>query len=287
MLVTLIDGKPVPKVIDFGIAKATDQRLTERTLFTQFGSIVGTLEYMSPEQASLSGLDVDTRTDIYSLGVLLYELLTGTTPLERHRLREAGYAEILRRIKEEEPPKPSTRLSGSGDGLASIAARRGMEPARLTRLVRGELDWIVMKALEKDRNRRYETATRLARDVERYLDRRAGRGLPAVRRIPAAEVRPEAPRGVSARPPRSPPCWSPRRPSAPGRRSAPRGPSATPSSPPRSSRRSTTSSSTTSSAIPGWSPSSSPESTPTRTSRCGPWWTARRARSSGGSPHAP
>ncbi len=169
VLVTEIDGKPVPRVIDFGIAKATDQRLTERTLFTQFGSIVGTLEYMSPEQASLSGVDVDTRADIYSMGVLLYELLTGTTPLERHRLREAGYAEILRRIKEEEPPKPSTRLSGSGDGLASIAARRGMEPARLTRLVRGELDWIVMRALEKDRDRRYETATHFARDVERFL----------------------------------------------------------------------------------------------------------------------
>ena len=169
VLVTLIDGKPVPKVIDFGIAKATDQRLTERTLFTQFGSIVGTLEYMSPEQASLSGLDVDTRSDIYSLGVMLYELLTGSTPLERHRLREAGYAEVLRRIKEEEPPRPSTRLSGSGDGLASIAALRNTEPARLTRLVRGELDWIVMRALEKDRNRRYEAATGLARDVERYL----------------------------------------------------------------------------------------------------------------------
>ena len=169
VLVTEIDGKPVPRVIDFGIAKATDQRLTERTLFTQFGSIVGTLEYMSPEQASLSGTDVDTRADIYSLGVLLYELLTGTTPLERYRLREAGYAEILRRIKEEEPPKPSTRLSGSGDGLASIAARRGMEPARLTRQVRGELDWIVMRALEKDRDRRYETATHFARDVERFL----------------------------------------------------------------------------------------------------------------------
>ena len=170
VLVTEIDGKPVPKVIDFGIAKATDQRLTERTLFTQFGSIVGTLEYMSPEQASLSGVDVDTRADVYSLGVLLYELLTGTTPLERHRLREAGYAEILRRIQEEEPPKPSTRLSGSGDGLASIAARRATEPARLTRLVRGDLDWIVMRSLEKGRNRRYETASGFARDIRRYLD---------------------------------------------------------------------------------------------------------------------
>ncbi len=170
VLVTLIDGEPVPKVIDFGIAKATDLRLTEKTLFTQFGSIVGTLEYMSPEQADLSGLDVDTRSDVFSLGVLLYELLTGTTPLERERLREAGYAEILRRIKEEEPPKPSTRLSGSGDRLASIAAVRGTEPARLTRAVRGDLDWIVMKALEKSRTRRYETANDFARDVQRDLD---------------------------------------------------------------------------------------------------------------------
>ena len=147
ILVTLHDGKPVPKVIDFGVAKAINQRLTERTLFTQFGSIIGTLEYMSPEQAEMSALGVDTRSDIYSLGVLLYELLTGTTPLERARLREAGYAEILRRIRDEEPPKPSTRLSDSRDALPSIAAHRKTEPARLTRLVRGELDWIVMGAL--------------------------------------------------------------------------------------------------------------------------------------------
>jgi serine/threonine protein kinase/tetratricopeptide (TPR) repeat protein len=169
ILVTLHDGKPVPKIIDFGVAKAIDQRLTERTLFTQFGALIGTPEYMSPEQAELSGLDVDTRSDIYSLGVLLYELLTGTTPLERAKLREAGYAEVLRRIKEEEPPRPSTRLSHAGDRLASIAATRRTEPARLTRLVRGELDWIVMKALEKERTRRYETANGLARDVQRYL----------------------------------------------------------------------------------------------------------------------
>ncbi len=170
VMVTLHDGKPVPKIIDFGVAKATDQRLTERTLFTQYGAIIGTPEYMSPEQAELSGLDVDTRTDIFSLGVLLYELLTGTTPLERAKLREASYGEILKRIKEEEAPKPSTRISHSGDRLASIAAMRRTEPGRLTRLVRGELDWIVMKALEKDRARRYETANGLARDIQRYLD---------------------------------------------------------------------------------------------------------------------
>jgi serine/threonine protein kinase len=169
VLVTLYDSRPVPKVIDFGVAKATEQKLTERTLFTQFGGMVGTLEYMSPEQAEMSALGVDTRSDIYSLGVLLYELLTGSTPLTHKRMKEGAYAEILRMIKEEEPPKPSTRLSDSGEALASISANRHMEPARLTRLVRGELDWIVMKTLEKDRNRRYETANGLAMDVQRYL----------------------------------------------------------------------------------------------------------------------
>ena len=169
VMIALYDGKPVPKVIDFGVAKATEQKLTERTLFTQHGTLVGTLEYMSPEQAEMSDLGVDTRSDIYSLGVLLYELLTGSTPLSHKRIKEAAYAEILRMIKEEEPPKPSTRLNGTGDALASISAQRHMEPAKLTKLLRGELDWIVMKTLEKDRNRRYETANGLARDVERYL----------------------------------------------------------------------------------------------------------------------
>jgi WD40 repeat protein/serine/threonine protein kinase len=169
MLVCLYDGVPVPKVIDFGVAKATGQSLTERTMFTQFGTLVGTLEYMSPEQAEMSQLGIDTRSDVYSLGVLLYELLTGTTPLQRHRLRDAGFDEIRRLIREEEPPKPSTRLSTSGVALAAISAQRQTEPAKLARLVRGELDWIVMKALEKDRTRRYETANGLARDVERYL----------------------------------------------------------------------------------------------------------------------
>src|SRR5437879_5047850 len=169
VMITLYDGKPVPKVIDFGVAKATEQPLTERTLFTQYGTMVGTLEYMSPEQAEMSALGVDTRSDIYSLGVLLYELLTGSTPLSHKRLKEAGYAEILRIIKEEEPPKPSTRLSDSGEALASISANRHTEPAKLTKLVKGELDWIVMKALDKDRNRRYETANDFAMDVQRYL----------------------------------------------------------------------------------------------------------------------
>ena len=170
VLVSLVDDKPVPKVIDFGVAKAIDQPLTERSLFTQFGAIVGTPEYMSPEQADLSGHDIDTRADVYSLGVLLYELLTGSTPLDRATLRQAAFAVILKRIKEEEPPRPSTRLSDSGARLASLSAVRGTEPARLTRIVRGDLDWIVMKALEKDRVRRYETASGFARDIRRHLE---------------------------------------------------------------------------------------------------------------------
>jgi tetratricopeptide (TPR) repeat protein len=169
VLVAQYDGRPVPKVIDFGVAKAAGQQLTEQTLVTGFGNVVGTLEYMSPEQAELNQLDIDTRSDIYSLGVVLYELLTGSTPLDRKRLKQAAFAEILRVIREEEPPKPSTRLSNSTDSLPSVAARRQIEPAKLRKLVRGELDWIVMKALEKDRNRRYETANGFAMDVQRYL----------------------------------------------------------------------------------------------------------------------
>jgi len=168
VLITMYDDRPVPKVIDFGVAKAVEQRLTEKTLFTQYGALVGTFEYMSPEQAELNAFGVDTRSDIYSLGVLLYELLTGTTPLERQRLREAALSEVVRLIKEEDPPRPSVRLSTSGT-LAKVAAARKTDPAKLSSVVRGELDWIVMKCLEKDRSRRYETANGLARDVQRYL----------------------------------------------------------------------------------------------------------------------
>jgi serine/threonine protein kinase/Flp pilus assembly protein TadD len=168
VLVTRYDSRPVPKVIDFGVAKAAGQPLTEHTLVTGFGAVVGTLEYMSPEQAELNQLDIDTRSDIYSLGVLLYELLTGTTPLEKKRLKEAAVLEVLRLIREEEPPRPSTKLS-TAEGLPTLAANRGTEPRRLTALLRGELDWIVMKALEKDRNRRYDTANGLGMDLQRHL----------------------------------------------------------------------------------------------------------------------
>jgi serine/threonine protein kinase/tetratricopeptide (TPR) repeat protein len=169
VLIAPYDGRPVPKVIDFGVAKAIGRRLTERTLYTGFGAVIGTLEYMSPEQAELNNQDIDTRSDIYALGVLLYELLTGTTPLSHERVTQAAFTEMLRVIREEEPPKPSTRLSDSKETLPAIAEQRHTEPARLPKLVQGELDWIVMKALEKDRNRRYETASSLARDIESYL----------------------------------------------------------------------------------------------------------------------
>jgi eukaryotic-like serine/threonine-protein kinase len=177
VLVALYDGKPVPKVIDFGVAKAAGPRLTGRTLFTEFGAVVGTLEYMSPEQAELNQLDIDTRSDIYSLGVLLYELLTGTTPLERRRLKGTGLLEALRLIREEETPRPSARLSTTAE-LPAVAASRGLEPKKLSGAVRGELDWIVMKALEKDRSRRYETANAFAADVQHYLNDEAVEACP-------------------------------------------------------------------------------------------------------------
>lgn len=169
ILVCLHDGVPVPKVIDFGLAKAMHQPLTEHTQFTAYGAMVGTPAYMSPEQADLTNLDIDTRTDIYSLGVVLYELLTGTTPLDKKRFRETSLPELLRLIKEEDPPRPSLRLNGS-DSLPSIAANRQLESAKMSRRIRGELDWIVMKCLEKQRSRRYESANSLARDIERHLN---------------------------------------------------------------------------------------------------------------------
>ncbi|MBI4718824.1 MAG: serine/threonine protein kinase [Planctomycetes bacterium] len=188
VLVTVADGEPLPKVIDFGIAKATAARLTDKTLFTEMHQLIGTPEYMSPEQAEVSGVDIDTRSDVYSLGVLLYELLSGSTPIERGRLRSTPLAEIQRLIREEEPPRPSLRLAtlassaafgirtspgGSGDSAGSsileIARGRRSEPATLVKILRGDLDWIVMKCLEKDRRRRYATASALAEDVGRYL----------------------------------------------------------------------------------------------------------------------
>jgi eukaryotic-like serine/threonine-protein kinase len=169
VLVTLHDGKPVVKVIDFGIAKAMGQQLTDKTLFTNFAQMIGTPLYMSPEQAEMSGLDVDTRSDIYALGVVLYELLTGTTPFDKERFKQAGYDEMRRIIREEEPPKPSTRMSTVGLAATTASDKRQSDPRKLSRLFRGELDWIVMKCLEKDRNRRFDTANSLVKDINRYL----------------------------------------------------------------------------------------------------------------------
>ncbi|MDR3377393.1 MAG: serine/threonine-protein kinase, partial [Verrucomicrobiae bacterium] len=171
VLVTLHDGVPVPKVIDFGIAKAIEGRLTDQTLFTAYEQFVGTPAYMSPEQAEMSGLDVDTRSDIYSLGVLLYELLTGKTPFDQQELLQSGLDEMRRTLREREPHRPSTKIDGlRAEELTQTALHRQVEPRRLKLLLRGDLDWIVMKALEKDRRRRYQTANGLAMDVQRYLD---------------------------------------------------------------------------------------------------------------------
>jgi serine/threonine protein kinase/Flp pilus assembly protein TadD len=168
VLIAMYDDAPVPKVIDFGVAKAMSQPLTEQTLATGFGAVVGTPEYMSPEQATFNNLDIDTRSDVYSLGVLLYELLTGSPPITRETMRTIGLLEVLRVVREEEPPLPSTRLS-TAETLLSLAANRSTEARKLTSLLRNELDWIVMKALEKDRRRRYESANSMALDMLRYL----------------------------------------------------------------------------------------------------------------------
>jgi eukaryotic-like serine/threonine-protein kinase len=168
VLVTLCDGKPVPKVIDFGLAKATEQRAADRTMFTQCGAVVGTLQYMSPEQAEMSPEGIDTRSDVYSLGALLYELLTGTAPLGQEQLSQASFSEVLRMVTSVEPPRPSAQLSSS-EHLPAIAAARRTEPAKLPGLLKGELDWIVMKCLAKDREQRYQSASDLARDIEHFL----------------------------------------------------------------------------------------------------------------------
>ncbi len=173
ILVTIQDDKPVPKIIDFGVAKATSQRLTERTVYTELGQLIGTPEYMSPEQAEMTGLDIDTRTDVYSLGVVLYELLVGAQPFEAKTLRQVSFDKMRQRIREEEPPKPSERLSHLGEPSATAATNRRVELRSLERELRGDLDWITMKAIDKDRTRRYNSPFELAADIERYLTHQA------------------------------------------------------------------------------------------------------------------
>jgi serine/threonine protein kinase len=184
ILVTLHDGVPVPKIIDFGISKATEGRLTDLTVYTELNQFIGTPAYMSPEQAEMSGLDIDTRTDIYSLGVLLYELLTGATPFDAQELAKSGLDAMRKTIREKEPVRPSTKLNTMLDSeLTSVAHRHGAEPPKLVHLIKGDLDWIVMKSLEKDRTRRYETANGLAADVKRHLGNE-----PIVARPPSPDI---------------------------------------------------------------------------------------------------
>jgi serine/threonine protein kinase len=187
--VSVEDGHAVPHVIDFGVAKALNQRLAEETVFTQLGLLVGTPEYMSPEQAEMSPLGVDTTSDVYSLGVLLYELLVGELPFDSNLLRRAGYAEIQRIIREEEPPRPSTRLSGLGDTASEVAKQRQTDVPALTRALRGDLDWITLKAMDKDRTRRYASASELAADVWRHLENGAGARATAVTDVQGGKVR--------------------------------------------------------------------------------------------------
>ena len=206
VLVTEVDGRPTPKVIDFGVAKATEFNLTDQSL-ADTGAIVGTPTYMSPEQADPSSMDIDTRTDIYALGVILYELLAGSPPIDAKQFKRGAILEMLRMVREVDPPRPSTKVS-TADALPSIAASRDVEPAHLKRALRGDLDWIVMKALEKDRTRRYETANGFAADILRHLAHEPVVAAPPSRAYRTAEVRPEAPRrGDRRRPGRCWRCW--------------------------------------------------------------------------------
>jgi hypothetical protein len=184
VLVSVVDGRAAVKIIDFGVAKAVAQRLTERTLYTELGVMIGTPEYMSPEQAEMTGQDIDMRSDVYSLGVLLYELLVGALPFEPRELRQAGFEGIRRRIREEDPPLPSVRLATMGERSTDSARRRRTDPATLRQELLGDLDWITMRALEKDRTRRYASPAELALDIGRQM-----RDEPVLARPPSAAYR--------------------------------------------------------------------------------------------------